>query len=58
MKDNLNLDLLIEWEERFKNGEDVPARVLCQDCPEHIEAVEEGIRFLKQTKWIDSMLGC
>ena len=45
-------DLLIEWEERFERGDDLPAEVLCRSCPDLIERVAEAIRELKGTAWM------
>jgi serine/threonine protein kinase len=38
------IDLFVEWEERAEQGEDVPAELLCRDCPELVPALEESIR--------------
>ncbi len=40
-------ELLIEWEERRERGEEVAPAVLCEDCPELIEELENQIRELK-----------
>ena len=45
-------DLLLSWEERFEQGDDVPADELCRDCPELILPLEARIRALKKVAWV------
>ena len=37
-------DLLLVWEERLEQGEDVPAEELCRDSPELAAPLHERIR--------------
>ena len=45
-------DLLIAWEDAYREGKDVPADELCQDCPELAGEVAQRIESLKRTAWL------
>ena len=45
-------DLLMTWEERFDQGEDVLAGALCPDCPELAGILAERIAKLKKAAWV------
>src|SRR5947209_3805488 len=46
-------DLLLQWEESFEQGLDIPVEDLCRDCPNLIPALAEGISALKQMNWVN-----
>ncbi len=50
-------DLLLTWEERFDQGEDVLAAALCQDCPELAGILAERIAKLKKAAWVTKRIG-
>jgi outer membrane protein assembly factor BamB len=45
-------DLLLSWEERFQQGDDLPADELCQGWPELVEPLAERIASLKRMAWV------
>ena len=45
-------DILAEWEERYRQGEDVPAQELCRDCPELLDDLKGHIQALKGMDWL------
>jgi len=45
-------ELLLDWEERRENGQDLAAAELCKDCPELVGEVEKGIEALKAAAWM------
>src|ERR1700691_3210707 len=45
-------DLLIEWEDGFRQGRDVPAEELCRNAPELVAEVAQRIESLKRTAWL------
>ena len=45
-------DLLLTWEERFEQGEDIPAESLCQDRPDLAPALASRILALKNIAWM------
>ena len=49
-------DLLIEWEDAFKQGRDTPADVLCKAHPELAETLARRIAALKRLAWLDDRL--
>lgn len=49
-------DLLIEWEDAFKQGRDTPADVLCKAHPELEETLARRIAALKRLAWLDDRL--
>lgn len=49
-------DLLIQWEDLYKQGQDTPADVLCKDCPELAETLARHIAALKRVAWLDKKL--
>jgi len=48
---------LIEWEELWKNGRDVPPSELCQNHPHLADELARRIKALKATAWLDKPLG-
>lgn len=46
-------DLLLDWEDRFVEGIDVPAAELARDHPELVGELARRIRALKATFWLD-----
>ena len=49
-------DLLIQWEDLYKQGQDTPASVLCKDHPELAETLARQIAALKRVSWLDDKL--
>lgn len=50
-------DLLIEWEDLYHQGKDVPADVLCKQHPELAGTLARQIAALKRVAWLDNQLG-
>src|SRR5580700_6176200 len=50
-------DLLLAWEERLEQGEDLPAEELCQKCPELTVALAKRIWALKKVAWVKTPSG-
>lgn len=48
--------LLIEWEDSFQRGHDVPAEELARNHPELIPALSRAIAALKQVAWLQDPL--
>ena len=46
-------DLLLQWEELFEQGKDIPVEELCRDCPDMIPAMVERIAALKRMTWVN-----
>jgi len=46
-------DLLLEWEDRFQQGEDTPAAVLAGGQSDLVEPLGRWIAILKKTRWLD-----
>jgi serine/threonine protein kinase len=46
-------DLLLQWEDLYEQGPDVPAERLCRDCPELVPPLAERIAALKRLAWIN-----
>ncbi len=44
-------DLLVQWEEAFENGKDIPAEELCTDYPHLTQELQTKIESLKTTEW-------
>ena len=44
--------VLLQWEEAWEKGEDIPAETLCTECPEMIERVQDRVTALKQMSWM------
>ncbi|MHC2069732.1 protein kinase domain-containing protein [Bremerella sp. T1] len=44
-------DLLVQWEEAFEGGKDIPAQELCSDCPHLTQELQTKIQSLKTTSW-------
>jgi hypothetical protein len=51
--EELLVDLLLDWEERFEQGEDVPAEELCRNCPRLAIALAARIEALKKLAWLE-----
>lgn len=49
-------DLLIQWEDLYKQGQDTPAEVLCKEHPELAETLTRQIAALKRVAWLDDKL--
>jgi len=49
-------DLLIQWEDLYKQGQDTPAVVLCKDHPGLVETLTRQIAALKRVAWLDKKL--
>jgi len=49
-------DLLIQWEDLYRQGQDTPADVLCKDCPELAATLGRQIAALKRVAWLDKKL--
>lgn len=49
-------DLLIQWEDLYKQGQDTPADILCKDHPELAETLARQIAALKRVAWLDDKL--
>jgi WD40 repeat protein/serine/threonine protein kinase len=47
------LDLLLDWEELFKQSWDVSPEVMCRDCPELTAELTRRIRLLRNIAWIE-----
>jgi hypothetical protein len=50
-------DLLIEWEDLYRQGTDTPAETLCKDHPELASTLARQIAALKRVAWLDNKLG-
>lgn len=48
---DLIADLLVQWEEAFDQGQDIPAEELCTECPHLTTLLQEKIESLKTTAW-------
>src|SRR5262245_26598202 len=46
-------DVLLQWEELYERGQDIPAEQLCRDCPELTQRLAERIAALKNLAWIN-----
>ena len=46
-------EYVLEWEDGFLAGRDIPAKELARDHPDLIEPLARRIRVLKATSWID-----
>ena len=44
--------LLMQWEEAWDQGQDIPVETLCLKCPEFLEQVRVRITALKQMAWM------
>lgn len=49
-------DLLIEWEDLYRQGQDTPADVLCKEHPELASTLTRQIAALKRVSWLDKKL--
>lgn len=47
-------ELLLDWEEAFGRGEEIPAAVLAREHPDLAAALEARIRGLKRAGWLDA----
>lgn len=52
--DDILADLLLEWEELWRQGRDVPAAELCAAHPHLSGKLTLGIKALKATSWLDN----
>jgi len=46
-------DLLLDWEDRFADGIDVPPAELARDHPDLVGELDHRIRALKAMHWLD-----
>ena len=46
-------DILLEWEELWKQGHDVPVAELCREYPHLADDLARSINALKATSWLD-----
>lgn len=51
-KDDKIANLLIEWEEAWEQGIDIPAEDLCNQNPELHDTLQQKIRALKEMSWV------
>lgn len=51
--DDLLAELLLRWEELHEHGQDTSVEVLCADSPHLTHRLENRIRALKATAWMD-----
>jgi serine/threonine protein kinase len=51
-------DLLLTWEDRFEQGEDIPAESLCRDRPDLAPALAARMMALKKIAWIKAPVWC
>lgn len=49
-------DLLIKWEDLYRQGQDTPAELLCKGHPELTETLGRQITALKRVAWLDNKL--
>lgn len=49
-------DLLLQWEEQYQRGQDVPASELAREYPEVVEELARRIKAMKATTWLASPL--
>lgn len=49
-------DLLIQWEDSYRQGQDTPADVLCKDHPGLAAPLARQIAALKRVSWLDDTL--
>jgi serine/threonine protein kinase len=49
-------DLLIQWEDLYRQGQDTPPDVLCKECPELAATLGRQIAALKRVAWLDKKL--
>lgn len=53
---NTAADLLLQWEDLYRKGQDTPVDVLCKDHPELAETLARHIAALKKVAWLDKGL--
>lgn len=51
--EELLADMLLQWEEHWSQGHDVPVAELCQEHPHLAEKLTRSINALKATAWLD-----
>ncbi len=51
MEDKLG-ELLLDWDKRRQQGEEVSADTICEDCPELVPTLRRHIAELKATDWM------
>jgi tetratricopeptide (TPR) repeat protein len=49
-------DLILEWEDRLRKGEEVPAAELAREYPELVEELSRRIEAMKATAWLENPL--
>ena len=50
-------DLLLQWDDLRRSGEEVTADELAADCPELIEPLRQRISAVQAMDWLDSEAG-
>ena len=55
-KRRLLADLLIHWEDLYKQGQDTTAEFLCKDHPELAATLRRRMAALKRVSWLDKKL--
>lgn len=51
-KDDKIAELLIEWEEAWDQGVDIPTKDLCHQNPELLEVIQQKVSALKEMAWV------
>lgn len=49
-------DLLLDWEDQFRQGQDIPAAELAREYPELVAELAERIVAMKATAWLENPL--
>ena len=46
-------NILLEWDDAWEQGRELSAKELCQEFPDLIEEVQQGILELRKTDWLE-----
>ena len=49
-------DLVVQWEDLYRQGQDTPVDVLCKNAPELADTLARHIAALKRVAWLDKKL--
>jgi serine/threonine protein kinase len=52
------VELLLDWQERYAQGQDVPAAELCRDCPDLAGELDRRIAVLRHAAGLARQVGC